>query len=286
MTEASEKIKKTEDKHSSERKYLIFFILLFAGLGFALAFPSELRSCSYTSDYGIPSNYLDTMPAKLEIEQNFSGDYTFYALDDSGSRFCKFSSEESHAIVSPDGQSIVFQFFYYPDIFVSSIAGNNVRELTESLQYPARFPKWSPDSQRIAFTYGEIDDWVYVVSPDGSYLHGFQLDGSIGYSKNWAAWSPDAQWLAIAVLDGPGASGNVGIYLMDRDAISLEQITQGQLNNLPGNPQWDETGEYITFASGGEHDRELFDEVYNEQCRIGIFMRVLECESVEAFQVP
>lgn len=297
MNNSQSSEKRKNEAFNKEKNYIFFFIFLFGLLGFLLAFNDgitdsvSITPCYYTSNRGISGSRIDktTMP-RLEIETNDFGAYTFYVLDEAGARFCEFSSEESQAVASPDGLSIAFiskpHATYPTRLFVSTIEGANVTELAADLQYPRRFPIWSPDSQRIAFTHGDISNSVYIVAPDGSNLQGFELEGATHYPNNWGVWSPNSQWFAIAVRTGPGDIGNAGIYLMNRAGTSLEQLSQGQADNLPVNPRWDETGEFISFASGGEYSYELRDTLYTEECRISIETRVLECDSVEAFRVP
>ncbi len=112
--------------------------------------------------------------------------------------------------VSPDGKRLVFHIHGQPeDIFVIGTDGSGLRQLTED-PHRDREPRWSPDSQRIAFfssRSGKMEIWT--IHPDGSGLAQFSHSAAPAVTN--PVWSPDGGRLAfsdrnrtyIAPAEGP-----------------------------------------------------------------------------------
>ena len=87
------------------------------------------------------------------------------------------SRQARHPDLSPDGEWLAFHDAgRQEDIFVVKTDGTELRQLTNDV-YKDRYPRWSPDSRRIAFHSnrgGESDIWL--INPDSgdrgaAYLH-------------------------------------------------------------------------------------------------------------------
>ena len=83
------------------------------------------------------------------------------------------------------------------DVFVMRSDGSARRQLTDDLAKD-RNPRWSPDSERIAFHSDRTGNYeIWTVRPDGSGLR--QLTDTSGYA-NIAVWSPDGSLMAYTVF--------------------------------------------------------------------------------------
>ncbi len=109
-------------------------------------------------------------------------------------------------------------------------------------QATERFPRWSPDGQRIAYTgyYQQID----VVDADGSNLQSFYYDTGIGFTGY--GWSP---------AGGPGL-GLVDTWheetgcspcrtMLEYNAQPILQRTSDRFSD----PDWSPDGAWIAFAT-------------------------------------
>jgi Tol biopolymer transport system component len=90
--------------------------------------------------------------------------------------------------VSPDGGSIVFEYFDYTtatgqDIYILKIDTDEVRNLTSKYDGYKYTPTWSPDGTKIAFTLDTINgNGIYVMNADGSNLTRLIENGL------WSTW--------------------------------------------------------------------------------------------------
>jgi len=87
--------------------------------------------------------------------------------------------------------------------------GKNVRRLTNN---PATDfePTWSPDSRKIAFSFGGLNNEIHVMDADGKNQR--NLTDSLT-NDSGPAWSPDGRWIAFCSR----RDGNDEIYVMDAD---------------------------------------------------------------------
>ena len=105
-------------------------------------------------------------------------------------------------------------------------------------------PSFSPAGDRLAFVSrlgGTPQVWV-VATSGGWPDQVTSLDDPV----DAVAWSPDGQWLAIAV--SPGGGENSQIYLVRPDGRDLRRLTDGgrESNWLGG---WNHDGQYLMLAS-------------------------------------
>jgi TolB protein len=99
-----------------------------------------------------------------------------------------------------------------------------------SCVYDMLDPRWSPDSQRIAFVCGaDGNDEIWVIDDRGSNL--IRLTDSPGDDRA-PVWSPDGDYLAF-VSD---RDGNDEIYVMDADGSNLIRLTNNPASD--SEPTW------------------------------------------------
>lgn len=104
--------------------------------------------------------------------------------------------------LSPDGEWLAFQDEgRQEDIFVVKTDGTGLRQLTDDV-YKDRYPRWSPDGQRIAFLSNRGGaNQIWLINPDGSALERLTYTSApVFYSP---VWSPDGKRLVYTI---PGAS--------------------------------------------------------------------------------
>ena len=101
--------------------------------------------------------------------------------------------------VSPDGKWLTFYEQDNKKIFVIKTDGTELRQLTSG-EATDRYPRWSPDGNRIAFfsnRTGRYDVWT--IGPDGS---GLEQVTHTAAGATQALWSPDGKQLAYRYSDG------------------------------------------------------------------------------------
>jgi len=103
----------------------------------------------------------------------------------------------------------------------------NIRELTNQDQGDNRFPRVSPNGQKLVITsYRDGNAEIYTMNPDGSGQT--RLTNSPGDDEA-ASWSPNGQQLLFA----SSRDGNYNLYLMNADGSG-----QAQQTNSPSNERW------------------------------------------------
>jgi Tol biopolymer transport system component len=104
---------------------------------------------------------------------------------------------EEDPSLSPDGNFVVFSWggpnqSLNHDLWVKAVDGDEMRQVTNTPDENERFPSWSPDGQRIAFTRLDNPNWsVWVVSSLGGPA---QLVTRLGMR---GAWLPDGKSLVF-----------------------------------------------------------------------------------------
>jgi len=95
----------------------------------------------------------------------------------------------------------------------------NIRELTSQEQGDNRFPRVSPDGQKLVITsYRDGNAEIYVMNRDGGQQA--RLTSSPGDDEA-ASWSPNGQQLIFA----SSRDGNYEIYMMNADGSELSRLT-------------------------------------------------------------
>jgi len=98
--------------------------------------------------------------------------------------------------VSPDGQWLTaYSMGEQRHIYVMRTDGTDQRDLTPD-NFRHFWPRWAPDSQRIAFTSRRTGNYeLWIINRDGSGLR--QLTQSVG--AHYSPWSADATMVAYSI---------------------------------------------------------------------------------------
>ncbi len=144
---------------------------------------------------------------------------------------------------SPDGQWIAFTSKHpgvpmsTKHIYKINVNTGDLQQLTDTGYN--RFPKWSPDGDRILF---------YSAREEGKDLFLMKSNGKSTrrvrerrFGGGEPAWSPDGKQIAYEMTDLAG----VGIYIMTDDGQNNRRITLE--NTWGGVPAWSPNGQWIAY---------------------------------------
>ena len=135
------------------------------------------------------------------------------------------------------------------DIFVMNDDGSRRRRLTYSTQATHRYPRWSPDGKRIAFTRymdrtkRQTTGELFIMNADGTapqrLTHNNVLEGD-------PSWSPDGDSLAFSGTH----SGRWEVFVIELATGSIRQVTgieDGVESAGSAAPDWSPDGTQIAF---------------------------------------
>ncbi len=184
-------------------------------------------------------------------------------------RLTNFGVYTAEAVVSPDGQRVVFTSLKDGDldIYTMNIDGSNLRKLTSTPGYDGG-PWWSPDGRHIAYRAWHPTDTALVsyrdllaqrlVRPNRMELWVMDADGAnqrqitqLGGANFGPSWTPDGRRLIFSSNYRQPRSGNFDLFLVDLDGTHLEQVTTE--DTFDGFPMFSPNGHQLVWASN-RHD--------------------------------
>ena len=201
------------------------------------------------------------------------GDGRIYVASSDGTRLHSISVTSGEydvdvsPSVSPDGTRIAYATLRHEtgflwnrsrefEIVMSSLDGSGKRRLTKN-QVRDRFPTWSPDGARIAFTSSSssLGSVISTVYPDGSGAgQVVSLRGvTPGVIVSPPVWSPDGG--RIAFVANHQSNSKYAVYVSGIDGSDLTLVRE--TSRMLYKPSWSPDGGRIVFAEFDEHE---FDE--------------------------
>jgi WD40 repeat protein len=161
-------------------------------------------------------------------------------------------------VLSPDGKRVAFLTGSWTAT-VTAIAnadGSGVHPVAGGGRTTAWNAAWSPDSRRIAYTYGDSSHvlQVWVVDADGSDNHVVtHIDRAEG-STQMPAWSPDGRRLAVQV-----STQHAGhIWVVDLTTGAARKLAAHDDSIADEVPAWFPDGKRIAFQSNRSGQEEIW----------------------------
>ncbi len=201
--------------------------------------------------------------SKIVFTSTRDGNTEIYVMNADGSgqtRLTSNTSFEENPVFSPDGSKIAFASTHdapiscpgtalpascvpYTEIYVMNADGSNVVRLTTNWALD-RFPIFSPDGSKIAFTSNRDGNTeIYVMSADGTDQ--VRITNRPG-GDSQPNWSPDGT--RIAWRSSPVERPEIGdIWVMNADGSNAIQLTDDPADDL--RPAWSPSGTKIAFRS-------------------------------------
>ncbi|MCY3723535.1 MAG: DPP IV N-terminal domain-containing protein [Candidatus Poribacteria bacterium] len=132
------------------------------------------------------------------------------------------------------------------EIYVSNDDGSRRRRLTHSTQATHRYPRWSPDGKRIAFTRyldktkSQTTAEVFVMNADGTDPQRLTYNNVLDTDPSW---SPDGQHIAFSST----RSESWEVFAIEVATRTVRQITGIEGETDSAAPDWSPDGTQIVF---------------------------------------
>lgn len=153
------------------------------------------------------------------------------------------SRMQNIAQYSPDGKHLVFDSDRSGvwSIWLADADASNLVQVTHDR--PAGYPRWSPDSQRIAFAITEDNGSEAVYTVNIADLVPHKLETGLQASSA-PSWSPDGKWIYFGGFEGAGHQ----IYRCPSQGGQPALVASG-LEYIAAIPSEDGNTLYITWSS-------------------------------------
>lgn len=187
--------------------------------------------------------------------------YQVYVMNADGSdqrRVSTSADNQTQPAWSPDGRMLVFRRSPRGnsdgDVWAMNLDGSNPHALVTTPGADERYPVFSPDASRLAFTSSRDGQYeVYAASADGAAP--LRLTTHAGYDSA-PSWSPDSGRLAFergAELDDDPTKD---IWVMRADGTNPVQLTSTA--GVDEGPAFSPDATQIAFTSGRDGNYEIY----------------------------
>ena len=174
----------------------------------------------------------------------------FAVAPDGGNRRVVATAPGRGPVLSPDGKLVAYLVGPWTStaLAVANADGSSAK-LVAGGRATAWNPAWSPDRQRLAYTYGDSARvlQVHVVNVDGTADKPVTHVAAEEGSAQMPAWSPDGRRLAIQVSNGPRHSGH--IWIVDVETGTAQKLAAHAEPYLDEAPAWFPDDKHIAFQS-------------------------------------
>jgi len=174
-----------------------------------------------------------------------------FVMDGDGDNLTQLTFEAYGSVIarwSPDGEQIVFAASeiddFAGDLFIMDADGNNLIQLTDTPEVNEFDPMWSPVSDEILFSSGEIGSrQIHIIDANGQNER--ILTTNSDQRENYQpVWSPDGQQISYVSQQETDAN----VFIMDADGENRIQLTfyEGVLQTEY--PMWSPDGRFIAYS--------------------------------------
>jgi TolB protein len=169
--------------------------------------------------------------------------------------------------VSPDGTRVAFVATSErgTSVYVASIDGSGVEDLTPVTLDHAQWPAWSPDGTEIVFNGGPsaVEQDLFLMKADGSGVRRLTAGESMDYCPRW---SPDGQKLVFSSV----VADTFRLMTWDRTEGTVSELLPRGFEAECGD--WSPDGSRIAFSSTPDHDYPSLEGMASWTPRMSIYV--------------